>query len=71
MPWRSVSDLTRVIYCGVWHPIPGAVMTNDYSGGLRGLRPPATFWQPFGLRAGKPKLRNQQNCGSGLRFFDF
>ena len=24
-------------------------MTNDFSGGLRGLRPPATFWQPFGL----------------------
>jgi len=25
-------------------------MTNDFSGGLRGLRPPATFWQPSGLR---------------------
>jgi hypothetical protein len=25
-------------------------MTNDFSGGLRGLRPPATFLQPFGLR---------------------
>jgi|GEM_PF-2797343 len=22
----------------------GAVMTNDFSGGLRGLRPPATFY---------------------------
>jgi len=27
-------------------------MTNDFSGGLRGLRPPATFLQPFGLRWG-------------------
>jgi len=25
---------------------PFGVMTNDFSGGLRGLRPPATFWQP-------------------------
>ena len=25
-------------------------MTNDFSGGLRRLRPPATFLQPFGLR---------------------
>ena len=25
-------------------PLPGAVMTNDFSGGLRGLRPPATFF---------------------------
>src|SRR6476620_12752118 len=32
--WRSV----------VLHPSRGAVMTNDFSGGLRGLRPPATFF---------------------------
>src|SRR5205085_9992790 len=25
-------------------------MTNDFSGGLRGLRPPATIWHPFGVR---------------------
>jgi hypothetical protein len=25
-------------------PLRGAVMTNDFSGGLRGLRPPATFF---------------------------
>ena len=25
-------------------------MTNDCSGGLRGLRPRAIFWQPFWLR---------------------
>jgi hypothetical protein len=25
-------------------------MTNDFSGGLRGLRPPATFFATFGLR---------------------
>ena len=31
-------------------PLRGAEITNDLSGGLRGLRPPATFWQPFGLR---------------------
>jgi hypothetical protein len=31
-------------------PSRGAVITNDFSGGLRGLRPPATFLQPFGLR---------------------
>src|SRR6478735_5345474 len=28
----------------VLHPSRGAVMTNDFSGGLRGLRPPATFF---------------------------
>ena len=32
-------------------PLRGAVRTNDFSGGLRGLRPPATFLQPFGLRS--------------------
>ncbi len=32
-------------------PLPGAMITNDFSGGLRGLRPPATF---FGtLRVGE------------------
>jgi len=34
--------------CGL-APLRGAVITNDFSGGLRGLRPPATFLQPFGL----------------------
>ena len=28
----------------VWQPLRGKVMTNDFSGGLRGLRPPATFF---------------------------
>jgi hypothetical protein len=31
-------------------------MTNDFSGGLRGLRPPATFCQPFGLRRGESSI---------------
>ena len=31
-------------------------MTNDFSGGLRGLRPPATFLQPFGLRLGESTI---------------
>ena len=37
------------LFCGL-APLWGAVMTNDFSGGLRGLRPPATFLQPSGLR---------------------
>ena len=38
--------------------VPGVkrVMTNDFSGGLRGLRPPATFWQPFRLRFGESTI---------------
>ena len=31
-------------------------MTNDFSGALRGLRPPATFLQPFGLRSGESTI---------------
>ena len=51
----------------------GCVMTNDFSGGLRGLRPPATFWQPFGLRLVKElgSGGNRNQPGSNLRFVRF
>src|SRR2546421_526435 len=39
----------------VLHPYRGAIMTNDFSGGLRGLRPPATLFQP--LRVGDVSQR--------------
>src|SRR5436190_1913975 len=53
---RPVSNLTRSIYCEVWHPSGVRVIMTDFSGGLRGLRPPATFLQPFGLRWGEPTI---------------
>jgi len=37
-------------------PLRGAGHNGDFSGGLRGLRPPATFLQPFGLRRGESTI---------------
>ena len=38
----------KYLLCGL-APLRGAHDNDDVSGGLRGLRPPATFLQPFGL----------------------
>ena len=43
----------------VLHPSRGAVMTDDFSGGLRGLRPPATFFATLRVA---PRSVSQGDC---------
>ena len=46
-------------------PLRGAGRTDDFSGGLRRLRPPATLLQPFGLRT-KSESRLDHCCRLAL-----
>ena len=47
--------ICNVLDCVYLAPLRGAGHNDDFSGGLRGLRPPATFLQPFGLRWERPR----------------
>jgi hypothetical protein len=47
--WAGVEFDEKYLLGGL-APLRGAGHNDDVSGGLRGLRPPATFLQPFGLR---------------------